>query len=149
MPKNWELICNQKILVKYNMVYINNPIDFTLTPPGAGPAPAFQSALNNSADMTFEQAATSNHIYKGNGLVCQQQMCNSLTGCDSKLGCPQHPDWKRVLEFCGPNNTGGISDDGAYWVLVPAESRQQLVTATQKRLGLPALPNPYNVTGMY
>ncbi|KKL16877.1 hypothetical protein LCGC14_2491180, partial [marine sediment metagenome] len=30
-----------------------------------------------------------------------------------------------------------------------ADSQQKMLTATKKAVGLPVLPNPYNVVGMY
>lgn len=132
------------------MVYINNAIDFTLTPPGTGSLPALRSAMRNMGGKTFEQAANVNRIYQGNGLVCQTQMCRSLTGCDSVItGCPGHPDWKKVIQFCGPNETPGMAYDGGQWVKIAANSEQHLLTATKKATGLTVLPNPYNVVGMY
>ncbi len=131
------------------MVYINNLNDVTLSSPGSGPLPAFQSALNNSSGKTFQEAVTKNLIYQGNGLICQQKMCTSLTGCDTKLGCPDHPDWKKVVAFCGPVGTPGLSVDGSYWVRHPADAQQKMFTATKQATGLQVLPNPYNVVGMY
>ncbi len=123
--------------------------DVTLSAPGSGPLPAFQAALRNSSGKTFAEAVDVNRIYEGNGLICQQHMCTSLTGCDSKLGCPEHPDWKKVLDFCGPVGTQGLSVDGSYWIRHAADSQQKMLTATKKAVGLPVLPNPYNVVGMY
>lgn len=132
------------------MVYINNAIDVTLTPPGTGSLPALQSAMRNVGGKTFAQAVQENLIYQGTGLICQTQMCNSLTGCGSVItGCPGHPDWKKVVEFCGPIQTQSISYDGGQWVRVPADSHQQLLAATEKATGLAVLPTPYNVVGMY
>lgn len=131
------------------MPFINNPNDVTMTAPGSGPAPAFLSASANSSGKTFEQAAAQNRIYYRNGLICQKAMCNSLTGCDSKFGCPGHPDWQKVLDFCGPIGTGGMAANGSYWVLEPTDSRQQMLTATKQATGLSRLPTPYNVIGMY
>lgn len=131
------------------MVFINNANDLTLSPPSGGPMPAFRAAMNNTAGKTFEQAAAKNRIYQNNGLICQRRMCESLTGCDSAIDCPDHPDWQKVQEFCGPNSTGGMSMDGSYWVLQSADSRQQMLTATRASTGLQQLPTAYNVSGMY
>jgi hypothetical protein len=132
------------------MTFINNANDFTLTSSTAIPVQPFQYTTQKK---TFDQAAEENRIYQGNGLVCQTAMCASLTGCESKLsGCSQHPDWSKILDFCGPNSTGSIANYGTYWVPFSqsqANTPSQLVKATEKALGLSALPNPYNTTGMY
>ncbi len=131
------------------MAFINNQYDVTMTAPGSGSAPALLSAAANSSGKTFEQAIEKNRIYQGNGLICQQAMCYSLTGCNSKFGCPGHPDWKKVVEFCGPIGTGGMAADGSYWVLEPADAGQKLLSYIQRTTGLKTLPNPYNTVGMY
>lgn len=132
------------------MVYINNAIDFTLTPTNIGALPALRSAMRSAGGKTFEQAAEANKIYQGNGLICQTQMCQSLTGCGSVItGCPGHPDWSKVLQFCGPIQSPSISYDGAQWERIPANSQQQLLSATERSTGLSVLPTPYNVVGMY
>jgi len=132
------------------MVFINNAIDFTLTPSNKESTVALLSSAMNNGLYTFEQAANINRIYQGNGLICQTKMCKSLTGCDNKLAnCPGHPDWNKVLNFCGPIDTRGIAYDGAEWVLRDSDSRQSLLTATKQQTGLQVLPTPYNVTGMY
>lgn len=131
------------------MVFINNTYDVTLAPNTAGPIPALQSAMNNSTTKTFDQAMAANHIYQGNGLICQNKICQAMTGCDTVGGCPNHPDWKKVIDFCGPAGTAAKSMDGMYWTRVPADSEQKLLQATQQATGYTALPTPYNVSGMY
>ena len=137
------------VLTLFNMVYINNSFDVTLTAPGTGIMPALQSSAVNTAGKTFSQAQAINRVYAGNGLICQQNMCQSLTGCDSKLGCPEHPDWKKVQQFCGPIGTQQVAMDGAIWQLENSDTQQQLLSATQKSTGMAVLPTAYNVTGMY
>jgi len=132
------------------MVFITNAADVTLTPPGHAELPSLLSAARSTGQKTFQQAANINRIYQGNGLICQTKMCQSLTGCHNLLtDCSSHPDWKQVLQFCGPVDTRGVAYDGAQWALQPADTHQQLLTATQQATGLPVLPTAYNVTGMY
>ena len=127
------------------MVYINNLYDVTMTPSLSLPKPVLQLAQRQS----FDQAAATNRIYQNNGRICQEKMCRSMTGCESELGCPQHPEWRKVLDFCGPIGTQGLSRDGSYWVLLPADSQQKLLAATKQATGMSVLPTPYNVIGMY
>ena len=128
------------------MVFISNPVDVTLTPAGASSLPAFQAAQRVNTRLSFDQAAAANNIYKNNGLICQRMMCQSMTGCDN---CSQHPDWDKVVGFCGPAGTPGLSMDGSWWTLQPADTHQQLLSATEKATGMSPLPTPYNVVGMY
>ena len=137
------------LLLDYNMVFINNPYDLTLTASNYGPAPALMASESRTSGKTFEQAMNINRIYQGNGLICQRRMCESLTGCSSAIDCPGHPDWQKVQDFCGPIQTGGISMDGSYWTLQNVDARQQALTATRSATGFSQLPTPYNVVGMY
>jgi hypothetical protein len=131
------------------MVFISNPFDVTLTAPSAGPALALQVAQQTNARMSFDQAAAVNNIYQNNGHICQRRMCEALTGCDRAMECPNHPEWQKVVQFCGPVGTPGLSMDGAWWNLQQADERQQLLSATQKTTGMNLLPTAYNVVGMY
>jgi hypothetical protein len=131
------------------MVFTNTLSDVTLSGPYNGQKHAQKVAAQHTAGKSFAEAAEINNIYQGNGLICQQQMCLSLTGCDSELGCPGHPDWNKVIDFCGRSNLKGLSMDGSYWQLYPANSQEQALTATKEATGLPVLPTAYNVTGMY
>lgn len=133
------------------MVFINTQFDMTLAPSNPVSAEMYQQMLTARASggHSFTEAANINRIYQNNGLVCQRRMCESMTGCSSALGCPGHPDWKRVVEFCGPIQTGGINMDGSFWTLQPSNARQQLLAATEQATGMSTLPTPYNVIGMY
>ena len=132
------------------MTFINNAIDFTLTPGTSINAQPYKFTNKNK---TFEQAIQENRIYQGNGLICQTAMCHSLTGCDARFEtCNKHPEWSKILDFCGPNSTGSIASYGTYWAPFSdsqVNSQAQLLEATKKTLGLSVLPNPYNTTGMY
>lgn len=121
----------------------------TLAPQGQSSSPALQASRQVNNNMSFEEASVANHIYQGNGLICQRAMCQSMTGCDSALSCQNNPDYSRIVQFCGPISTGGKSMDGAWWSLQQSGSRQQLLGATEKQVGMSPLPNPYNVAGMY
>jgi hypothetical protein len=132
------------------MVFISNPYDVTLTPYTANDMPALRAAQQFNTRMTFDQAAVANHIYQNNGLICQKNMCQSLTGCDQAVGCPAKPeDWQKVLKFCGPIGTQTVTMNGATWQLQPVDERQRLLTSTRQSLGIQTLPTAYNVTGMY
>lgn len=86
------------------MPYINQPHNFTLTPP-ADPRQqmaVFQSITNSRrGGMSFDEAARINSIYRGNCEICRKQMCNSIAGIDSLDGCPSDPHWNQIQEFCG------------------------------------------------
>jgi hypothetical protein len=134
------------------MVFIDNPFDMTLTPPGSrlrGTLATYSASSNNVSGLTFDQARQANSIYEGNGLICQVKMCNSMTGCENPNGCPNNPDWNKIVDFCGINSTRTIAMDGSIWYLQPKDLKAQLLSATEKATGFNPLPNPYNVVGMY
>ena len=135
------------------MVFTNALNDVTMAPANPGQMQAFQAAQAYSSGKTFAQAAAVNRIYQNNGLICQRMMCQSMTGCDSAVDCPNHPEWDKVVDFCGQIGTPSMSMDGSYWRLQPADSQQQLLSATKRATGLSQLPTPYNVgpfpLGMY
>lgn len=127
------------------MVFENNLINVTMSP-GAAPLPTLYKAT--AVQATFEQAAAANHIYKGNGAICQKKMCAALTGCESNFGCPDHAEWKRVVDFCGPAGTPAVYDKGSFWVKAPADT-PALRSAAMAQLGLQQFPTPYSLQGMY
>lgn len=131
------------------MVFINNQFDMTLTPVSQPHTNRQILTAGAGGGHSFEQAVNINRIYQNNGLICQKKMCESLTGCSSAVGCPNHPDWEKVVNFCGPIQTGGIAMDGSYWTLQSSNARQQLLHSTEKATGMKRLPTPYNVIGMY
>ena len=132
------------------MVFINNPVDVTLGPPSAaGRLAAYQLANRSAGGKTFEEAARINLIYQGNGQICMNAMCASMTGCNTVFNCPGNPDAKRIAAFCGPAGTPAMNFDGAFWTRGPADARANLLHATERELQMPVLPNPYNVVGMY
>jgi hypothetical protein len=128
------------------MNYINNQYDVTLSPIN-NEMIGYQNVMRNG--KTFSEAANINHIYKNNGLICQKKMCESMTGCSSRNGCPENPEWNKIIEFCGGIGTGGIYMDGSYWTLHNIDEREKMLKSTEKQLGMKVLPNPYNVVGMY
>jgi len=134
------------------MVFINTPIDVTIGPPGMRQrqdARFLRTLERTMPGMTLEQAKQVNRIYQGNGLICQVKMCESITGCKNPNGCPNNPNWKQILEFCGHNSTPGLSMDGAWWSLEQKDAPQLMLSSTEKAVGMKPLPNPYNVVGMY
>ena len=132
------------------MVFTNLPNDVTLAPPStSGKTQALLSAARNISGMTFEQAASVNSIYQGNGLICQQRMCQSMNGCEDISACQQNADYNKVLQFCGAIGTSGRAIDGGWWKLEPADSQQMMLEASQKATDMRQLPTSYNTTGMY
>lgn len=130
------------------MVYVNNNIEVTMTPSRSGIMNVY-AGMDVSQNKTFDYAASVNRIYKGNGLICQRKMCETMTGCDSGVGCPNHPHWDKVVHFCGPIGTESIYMAGAYWTLQPSNGQQQLLANTRSELNLKELPTAYNTSGMY
>ena len=131
------------------MQFINLPNDVTLAPANPGQSHALLSASQNVSNLSYQQAANVNAIYRGNGLICQRRMCNSMTGCEDVTACQQHADYDKVLKFCGPIGTPGVNMDGGWWRLEPANSRQLMTAAAEKATGMNPLPTSYNTTGMY
>ena len=126
-----------------NMVFINNLIDVTMSPPSSH-VPVPPVSVYTSSFNTFEQAARKNHIYKGNGAICQKKMCGTLTGCETPFGCPGHPDWARIQEFCGPYGTPAVFQGGVF--LATNVTPQALLQATEQKK---AQFSPYNLPNMY
>lgn len=132
------------------MVFIDNAFDITLTPQTTSMNPVLHASLLTSTRLDVEQAKRANHIYSGNGLVCQRMMCQSMTGCERVPGCPiSKEDQQKVDAFCGPIGTLGMDMDGSWWNLQPANVQSSLLTATEKSTGFRPLPTAYNTTGMY
>lgn len=132
-------------------MYINLPNDVTLAPSDKGPSPALLKAAQNRGNMSFDEARAKNHIYAGNGLICQTQMCQDMHNCSDAALCQRTfpEEWKQVVEFCGPVGTTGMAMDGAWWKLEPANSRQLMLAASEKATGMNPLPTFYNSRGMY
>ena len=131
------------------MLFINAPNDVTLAPPNAGPLSALTAAARNLPGMSFEQAAAVNRIYQGNGLICQRQMCQSMTGCEDVTVCANNKDYGQILQFCGPIGTPAVAMDGGWWRLEPANSHQLMMAAAERATGMNPLPTSYNTFGMY
>jgi len=130
------------------MVFIDRQFDLTLSP--ADPSGQLQMLRSTIGGQrrTFDEARLDNAIYSGNGAICQRKMCASMTGCQTKFGCPKHKDWSKVQQFCGPYGTPALYSDGALWKLqngTPAALQARETAA----LGFSQLPDPYNVMGMY
>ena len=77
------------------MRYINNNFNVTMTP-GSSIEPTYTSSAKNTS---FSQAANENSIYQGNGLICQQKMCQSIANCDNVLACANHPEYSKIQQF--------------------------------------------------
>lgn len=125
------------------MLFINNSIDVTMTG-GAGHVPSSRISVYTSSLNTFEEAARKNHIYKGNGAICQKKMCEALSGVDCSFGCPTNPNWDRIQEFCGPFGTPALFQGGVYYAT--NVTQQQLLQATEQRQ---RQYSPYNIPNMY
>lgn len=128
-------------------MFINEQNSITMSP--QVPAINILQAVRPTGNMSFDQASVANNIYARTGSICYRKMCSAMTGCEDLPQCPQHPDWKKVQEFCGSAGPGGSYVDGAWYKRQDADAQQNLLSSTKKATGMSVLPNPYNVVGMY
>lgn len=134
------------------MVYIDTSYDMTLTPSTNMTVSVANNLFNSPNEIkkkTFNEARNENSIYQNNGLICQNMMCQSMTGCENINECKLNKDYNKILDFCGPIQTNGRYMDGAYWNLQNANSHTLMLLATEKAIGTKILPTPYNQSGMY
>jgi hypothetical protein len=136
------------------MVFINNLYDVTLSPGAVLPTQALLSTITSTGGNSFQTAAAINNIYQGNGRICQQKICASITGDDSAFNnCQNSPDWPKIVAFCGPSGTPAMYQYGAYWNEIPADLPTKMYNSSlqqvKKDTGYNQFPDPYNVQGQY
>lgn len=131
------------------MSYINDMNSITMLPHNSkGVQHSLLSAISSASGKSFDQAVNENRILQGNGLICQQALCEATSGCSDVNVCiANNKDYAKIQEFCGPIQTNTVYMNGGLWRLQPVNAQQTFQSAQRQELGMSTLPNPYNVGG--
>ena len=114
---------------------INNLSDVTLTPP---PPASFLSHLTYNYQLDKDRSKScyntpSAQLLRGRGTECIKTLCQCVNnngqgldlqyqgwpGVNSDFGCPGSKEWGNIQQFCGPPQTQGFYNDGAWYTRVP------------------------------
>lgn len=138
---------------------INNQSDVTIAP--APPNSylnyvAYNYQLDKNRSKSCYNTPTA-QLLKGRGTECTRELCRCITTCEgpgrdleyvpwpgasSDFGCPYSKEWSNIQQFCGPPQTQGFYNDGAWYDRLPAGSYHASIGP--QHIG----PNVYSL-GMY